>query len=120
MKEIAAVATKSAATFYFMNSRADLARLKEEMKMVIVEAMRIGIDKVEDFYTRGVPEFALKLATPRIEGQKTQVFKDLTWSQQQLRKTIHIDVEAGNVSYMHEIIKIAKEFGVVAKYFGKG
>eukprot|EP00956_Cyclotella_meneghiniana_P034609 scaffold106721_cov50-Cyclotella_meneghiniana.AAC.1 len=120
VKEIAAFATKSAATFYFMNSRADLARLKEEMKTVIVEAMRIGIDKVEDFYTRGVPEFALKLATPRIEGQKTQVFKDLTWSQQQLRKTIHIDVEAGNVSYMHEIIKIAKEFGVVAKYFGKG
>eukprot|EP00956_Cyclotella_meneghiniana_P037290 scaffold136591_cov39-Cyclotella_meneghiniana.AAC.1 len=120
VKEIAAFATKSAATFYFMNSRADLSRLKEEMKTVIVEAMRIGIDKVEDFYTRGVPEFALKLATPRIEGQKTQVFKDLTWSQQQLRKTIHIDVEAGNVSYMHEIIKIAKEFGVVAKYFGKG
>eukprot|EP00956_Cyclotella_meneghiniana_P000636 scaffold685_cov48-Cyclotella_meneghiniana.AAC.2 len=120
VKEIAAFATKSAATFYFMNSRADLVRLKEEMKKVIVEAMRIGVDKVEDFYTRGVPEFALKLATPRVEGQKTQVFKDLSWSQQQLRKTIHIDVEAGNVPYMHEIIKIAKEFGVVAKYFGKG
>ena len=121
VKEIAAFATKSAATFYFMNSRADLTRLKEEMKKVIVESMRIGVDNVEDFYTRGVPEFALKLATPRVEGQKTQVFKDLSWSQQQLRKTIHIDVEASNVPYMHEeIIKIAKEFGVVAKYFGKG
>eukprot|EP00956_Cyclotella_meneghiniana_P022456 scaffold42520_cov70-Cyclotella_meneghiniana.AAC.4 len=120
VKEIAAFATKSAATFYFMNSRADLSRLKEEVKTVIMESMRIGIDKVDDFYTRGVPEFALKLATPRIEGQKTQVFKDLSWSQQQLRKTVHIDVKASNVSYMHEIIKIAKEFGVVAKYFGRG
>eukprot|EP00956_Cyclotella_meneghiniana_P029164 scaffold69908_cov39-Cyclotella_meneghiniana.AAC.1 len=119
VKEIAAFATKSAATFYFLNSGANLERLKEEMKRMLVDSIKVGTEKVEDFYTRGVPEFALKLATPRIEGQKTQIFKDLTWSQQQLRKTVHIDVEAGNVPYMHEIIKIAKEFGLVAKYFGR-
>ena len=120
VKEIAAFSTKSAATFYFMNSGANLGRVKEEVKRIIVDAIQIGIDQVDEFYSRGVPDFALKLATPRIEGQNTQVFRDWSWSKQNMRKTIHVDVETANVPYMHDIIRIAKDFGLVTKYFGRG
>ena len=119
VKEIAAFATKSAATFYNVRSDANQDRLIEELKRLFEDTVEFGKDYVDDFYSRGVPEFALKLATPRIEGQNTQVFKNWTWKQQNLRKTIHIEVEATDVPYMHELINIAKDGGMVRRYFGK-
>lgn len=119
VKEIAAFATKSAATFYNVRSDANQDRLIEELKRFFEDTVEFGKEYVDDFYSRGVPEFALKLATPRIEGQNTQVFKNWTWKQQNLRKTLHIEVEATDVPYMHELIRIAKDEGIVRRYFGK-
>lgn len=120
VKEIAAFSTKSAATFYNLRSDANQDGLKAEIKRMFQDAVRVGMEEVEGFYGRGVPEFALKLATPKIEGQNTQVFKDWNWRQQNLRKTLHVDVEGTDVPYMHELIKIAKDVGLVKRYFGKG
>ena len=118
VKEIAAFATRSAATFYYVRSDANLGGMKHETTRLLLEAREKGTEKVQGFYPRTLPDFALKTATPRIEGQDTQTFKGWPTRKQNWRKTVHIDVRAEDVAYIHELVNIAKDYGIVGKYFG--
>eukprot|EP00956_Cyclotella_meneghiniana_P026325 scaffold56619_cov40-Cyclotella_meneghiniana.AAC.2 len=102
VKEIAAFATRSAATFYYVRSDANLGGMKHETTRMLLEARERGTEKVQGFYPRTLPDFALKTATPRIRTGGRRCTLTLG------RKTWH----------MHELVNIAKDYGIVGKYFG--
>ena len=60
----------------------------------------------------------LSMQTPKVAGQNTQQFQGWDWRMQNLRKTLHVVVTVEKVEYMQVLFTIAKDTGILTKYYG--
>ena len=86
---------------------------------MLEESREKGCRESEDFLgIADPPQFTLSMQTPKVAGQNTQQFQGWDWRMQNLRKTLHVVVKVEEVDYMQELFTIAKDMGILTKYYG--
>lgn len=120
VKEIATFATKAAVFLYNVRNDPNHAVMILEMRRMLEEAReKKGYEECDDFCgVADPPQFTLSMQTPKVAGQNTQQFQGWDWRMQNLRKTLHVVVTVEEVEYMQELFTIAKDTGILTKYYG--
>ena len=119
VKEISSFATRAAVTIYRVRNDPNYSVLIPEIIRMLEEARDKANAEVTGYFSlQDVPPFQLSMQTPKIQGQNTQIFQGWNYRRQNWHKTLHVIVEATQVAYVQELFSMAKELGVLEKYFG--
>ena len=119
VKEIPSFATKAVVSLYRVHNYPNYSVLIPELTRMLEEAREKVNSEVAGYYRiEDVPHFQLSMQTPKIQGQKTQLFQGWDYRRQNWHKTLHVIVESSQVEYMQELFLMAKELKLLEKYFG--
>ena len=122
VKEISSFNTQTAFCLYHVRKDCTKATMEAELKKVLDEAQDYGIQQDDEFQygLEDIPDLGTRAQVPKVEGMDTKQFQGWNWRQQELRKVIHVEVEAKDVLTMVQcLVEWAKSSGVLQKYFGK-
>jgi hypothetical protein len=121
VKELKTHVTKGAIVLYHLYNQGHEGTILAETKRMLEEARDLEEEEAMDDFEYGekdVPEFTLRLMVPKIPGQDTTRLNKLPWRVAAQRKALHIEAAAANVKHLQALMRIAKDRGLVRKYWG--
>ena len=122
MKEFQTFDTEFGFLALKMSTRTSFDTIKTEMGTILEEALSImcatqGASALREKVT--VPTIGVRLAMPKLPGQDTSVFSGWSNRQQAKRKCFHFEVEASKLQLVQNLVTIAKQNGILEKFWGK-
>ena len=100
---------------YFLWNEGHMPTLLEELKTILNTASTFEADGS----TPLLPPMFLRKLIPRIPGQVTEAFNQLSLQAQMARRTWHIEVETQHANRLRELVNIVKTSGAIQSMWGR-
>ena len=122
IKNLASFKLKTAARIFQTHNDVCVETREYELREILSEA-RSAEERVDQHYEHGaapVPDFQQRLAVPKIPGMDTSMFEGWPDDLKNLRKVIHVEVDANEAEHLRSLVDVAKKHEIVKKYWGDG
>ena len=111
---------KAAIALWMMYNKTSEATIIEEAKNFLSVARDMEAEDSPDFRwgEKDIPSFYLSRWVPNLPGQDTSKMQSLPYKMKEARKALHIVSDRRDVLHLQELMKVAKERGLVKTFWG--
>ena len=126
VKDLQSLESKVAFVLYFVCTGTPHRCILRTLRCILQEAAELRLEGTVIAEVNGdehpitiIPEISIRAQVLRLKGVDAKDFDKLPWHIKENRKALHVEAKPEDIQELKDLVKLAKECGIVALHLGK-